>query len=140
MHRIRKPRKPWRVRLGMRTWGSLHRLAAGWPCRRCRPNMRVWMEGFHDAVNVRLGKPAFRAVSFGRFATGELEERQHAACLICFFVRTALRTIGGIPREDAGTPRLRRSQVPAADALGNGLEKGGPASDNSTPDDRRRPG
>ncbi len=102
--------------------------------------MRVWMEGFHDAVNVRLGKPVFRAVSFGRFATGELEGRQHAACLSCFFVRTALRGIGGIPREDTDTPRRRRSHVPAADALGNGVEKGGPAGDDSAPDDRRRAG
>ena len=137
MDRIRELRKPWRVRLATRVWGTLHRLAAGWPCRRCRPNMRVWMEGFHDAVNVRLGKPVFRAVSFGRFATEELEGRQHGACFSCFFVRIALRGIGGIPREDTGTPPWRRSH-PAPGALGNGLKKGKRASNNSAPDSRRR--
>ncbi len=123
MRRIREPRRPWRVRLGMRTWGSLHRLATGWPCRRCRPNMQVWMEGFHDATNVRLGKPVFRAVSFGRFVSGELDGRYHRACLGCRLLRMSLRFVAHTPESHARAPRRGALAEAARARIGNGTRE-----------------
>src|SRR3989442_12222305 len=62
-----------RIRFGRGLWKSLHRMADGWPCARCRPQMTVWMQGLHDAVNVRLGKPPFRPDPYARYASGSLE-------------------------------------------------------------------
>ncbi len=126
MRRIREPRMPWRVRMGMRTWELLHRLAAGWPCLRCRSNIREWMEGFHDATNVRLGKPVFRAVSFGRFASGELDGGYHRACLGCRLLRMSLRLVAGTPRDHARVPRRRALAEAARAGIGNGIRKEDP--------------
>ncbi len=126
MHRIREPRRPWRVRMGMRTWELLHRLAAGWPCRRCRPNMRAWMEGFHDATNVRLGKPVFRAVSFGRFASGELDGRYHRACLGCRFLRMSLHLVARTPWSQTRVLRRRTPAIAPRARIGNGIQEEDP--------------
>ena len=126
VHRIREPRKPWRVRLGMRTWELLHRLAADWPCRRCRPNIRVWMEGFHDATNVRLGKPIFRAVSFGRYASGELDGGYHRACLGCRLLRMSLRLVARTPWSQTRTPRRGAPAEGARAGIGNGIREEDP--------------
>ncbi len=126
MRRIRESGRPWRVRLGMRAWGLLHRLAAGWPCRRCRPNLRVWMEGFHDATNVRLGKPVFRAVSFGRFASGELDGGYHRACLGCRLLRMSLRLGARTTWDQARVPRRKALAEAAHAGIGNGIREEDP--------------
>ncbi len=126
MRRIREPRRPWRVRLGMRIWGLLHRLATGWPCRRCRPHMQVWMEGFHDATNVRLGKPVFRAVSFGRFAGGELDGGYHRACLGCRLLRMSLRLVSRTPWDQAQVPPGSARPKAARAGIGNGIREEDP--------------
>lgn len=74
-----------RIQFGRTLWRSLHGLADRWPCDRCRPSLVVWMQGLHDAVNVRLGKRPFRPDAFQRYASGSLEGRFHLGCFSCRF-------------------------------------------------------
>ena len=87
-----------KIRFGRTLWKSLHGLADGWPCARCRPEMIVWMQGLHDAVNVRLGKPPFRPDSYARYASGLLERGFHAGCLGCRIARAGSRFLARAPR------------------------------------------
>ena len=87
-----------KIRFGRTLWKSLHGLADGWPCARCRPQMMVWMQGLHDAVNVRLGKPPFRPDSYARYASGLLERGFHAGCFGCRVARAGSRFLARAPR------------------------------------------
>jgi len=87
-----------KIRFGRSLWKSLHGLADGWPCARCRPQMTVWMQGLHDAVNVRLGKPPFRPDSYTRYASGSLEHALHRGCLGCRVARAGARFLARAPR------------------------------------------
>ena len=88
--------------------------------------MRVWMEGFHDAVNVRLGKPVFRDISFGRFASGELDGRYHRACLGCRLLRMSLRLVARTPWSQARALRRREPAEAARARIGNGIQEEDP--------------
>ncbi len=92
-----------KIRFGRGLWRSLHRLADGWPCARCRPHMTVWMQGLHDAVNVRLGKPPFRPESYARYASGSLERGFHPGCLGCRIARAWSRFLARAPRPQIRT-------------------------------------
>src|SRR5256712_7569089 len=72
-----------KIRFGRGLWKSLHRMADGWPCARCRPQMTVWMQGLHDAVNVRLAKPPVPPGAEPRCASGSLARRFHPCGLGC---------------------------------------------------------
>ena len=87
-----------KIRFGRTLWKSLHGLADGWPCARCRPLMLVWMQGLHDAVNVRLGKPPFRPDSYAQYASGLLERGFHAGCFGCRVARAVSRFLARAPR------------------------------------------
>ncbi len=87
-----------RIRFGRTLWKSLHGLADGWPCARCRPQMMVWMQGLHDAVNVRLGKPPFRPDSYAQYSSGLLERGFHAGCFGCRVARAGSRVLARAPR------------------------------------------
>ena len=87
-----------KIRFGRNLWKSLHGLAHGWPCARCRPQMSVWMQGLHDAVNVRLGKPPFRPDAYARYASGLLERGFHAGCFGCRIARAGARFVARAPR------------------------------------------
>jgi len=87
-----------RIRFGRTLWKSLHGLADGWPCARCRPQMIVWMQGLHDAVNVRLGKPPFRPDAYAQYASGLLERGFHAGCFGCRVARAGSRVLARAPR------------------------------------------
>ena len=92
-----------KIRFGRSLWKSLHRMADGWPCARCRPEMTVWMQGLHDAVNVRLGKPPFRPESHARYASGSLERGFHPGCLGCRIARAGSRFLARAPRPQIRT-------------------------------------
>ena len=92
-----------KIRFGRGLWKSLHRMADGWPCARCRPQMTVWMQGLHDAVNVRLGKPPFRPDSYARYASGSLERGFHPGCLGCRIARAGSRFLARAPRPQIWT-------------------------------------
>ncbi len=119
--RERRPPNPVLTRLGAFTWVALRVLSQRWPCPQCRPNLTQWTEGLHDAVSSRLGRPPFRAVSFGRFTRGELEGRYHRACLGCRTLRLSLRLVARVPRGQTGAPRLRTRAEAAAVGIGNGF-------------------
>jgi len=87
-----------KIRFGRTLWKSLHGLADGWPCARCRPQMIDWMQGLHDAVNVRLGKPPFRPDSYARYASGLLERGFHSGCFGCRVARAGSRFLARAPR------------------------------------------
>ena len=87
-----------KIRFGRTLWKSLHGLADGWPCARCRPQMMAWMQGLHDAVNVRLGKPPFRPDSYAQYASGLLERGFHAGCFGCRVARVGSRVLARAPR------------------------------------------
>lgn len=86
-----------RIRFGRALWRVLHGVADRWPCRRCRPRMSDWMQGLHDAVNVRLGKPPFRSDSFARYESGSLEGPYHRLCFGCRLGRVASRWLARAP-------------------------------------------
>jgi len=92
-----------RIRFGRSLWKSLHGVADGWPCARCRPLMTVWMQGLHDAVNVRLGKPPFRPDSYAKYASGLLERAFHPGCLGCRVARAISRFLARAPRPQVWT-------------------------------------
>src|SRR5712691_9881362 len=94
-----------RARFGRTLWRGLHAMADQWPCRRCQPFMVTWMQGLHDAVNARLGKPAFRAESFARYSSGTLEGGFHRGCVFCRVARDGARLLARAPR----LPRPTRS-------------------------------
>src|SRR5437899_12837910 len=56
------------IRFGRGLWKSLHRMADGRPRARCRPQITVWMQRLHDALNVRRGQPPVRPDSYARYA------------------------------------------------------------------------
>ncbi len=87
-----------RLRFGRTLWRTLHGVAERWPCGRCRPRMSVWMQGLHDAVNVRLGKRPFRPDSFARYESGSLEGSYHRACFGCRLARVGSRWVARAPR------------------------------------------
>ncbi|HYU07529.1 MAG TPA: hypothetical protein VEM77_10175 [Thermoplasmata archaeon] len=87
-----------RLRFGRALWRMLHGVAEGWPCGRCRPRISVWMQGLHDAVNVRLGKRPFHPDSFARYESGFLEGPYHRACLGCHLARVGSRWLARAPR------------------------------------------
>src|SRR2546422_1070500 len=93
-----------KVRFGRSLWKSLHRMADGWPCARCRPEMTIWMQGLHDAVNVRLGKRPFRPDSYARYVSGSLERGFHSGCLGCRVARAGSRFLARAPRPQIQTP------------------------------------
>ena len=92
-----------KIRFGRSLWKSLHRMADGWPCDRCRPQTTVWMQGLHDAVNVRLGKPPFRPDSYAQYASGSLERGFHPGCLGCRIARAGFRFLARAPRPQVST-------------------------------------
>ncbi|HYT00323.1 MAG TPA: hypothetical protein VEO20_06620 [Thermoplasmata archaeon] len=87
-----------KIRFGRTLWRTLHSLADGWPCARCRPRMTVWMQGLHDAVNARLGKRPFRPDSFAQYASGALEGPYHPGCIGCRAARVGSRWIARAAR------------------------------------------
>ena len=93
-----------KIRFGRSLWKSLHRMADGWPCARCRPEMTIWMQGLHDAVNVRLGKRPFRPDSYAQYASGSLERGFHSGCLGCRAARAGSRFLARAPRPQIQTP------------------------------------
>jgi len=60
--------------------------------------MIVWMQGLHDAVNVRLGKRSFRPASFAQFVSGALEGGYHLSCFTCRIARQGARLVARAPR------------------------------------------
>jgi len=87
-----------KIRFGRTLWATLHDTADRWPCDRCRPELSTWMQGLHDAVNVRLGKRSFRPVAYGRFMSGALEGAYHGRCVGCRLVRLGARVLAQSPR------------------------------------------
>jgi len=83
---------------------GLHSLSERWPCARCRPAFVVWMQGLHDAVNVRLGKRPFRPDSFARFSSGDLDGAYHAGCFGCRLARRGSRLLARAPRSSGVHP------------------------------------
>ena len=67
--------------------------------------MVIWMQGLHDAVNARLGKPPFRAESFARYSSGALEGEFHRGCVFCRVARVGARLLARAPNP----PRPARS-------------------------------
>ena len=55
--------------------------------------MVVWMQGLHDAVNVRLGKRPFRPEAFARFSAGALNGSYHFGCFGCRVARWGSRLV-----------------------------------------------
>lgn len=92
-----------KIRFGRSLWKSLHGLADSWPCAQCQPQMSVWMQGLHDAVNVRLGKPPFRPDAYARYASGLLERGFHAGCFGCRVARAGSRFLARAPRPQIWT-------------------------------------
>jgi len=92
-----------KIRFGRGLWKSFHRMADGWPCARCRPQMTIWMRGLHDAVSVRLGKPPFHPDSYARYASGSLERGFHPGCLGCRIARAGWRFLARAPRPSVRT-------------------------------------
>jgi hypothetical protein len=92
-----------KIRFGRGLWKRLHRMADAWPCRRCRPQMTVWMQGLHDAVNARLGRPVFLPESYAQYSSGSLEGKFHPGCVGCRMARTGSRFLARAP-----TPDVRR--------------------------------
>jgi len=95
-----------KIRFGRHLWKTLHRIADGWPCRRCRPQMTVWMQGLHDAVNVRLGRPVFFPESYARYSSGSLDGGFHLGCIGCRVARVGSRLVARAP---SPYPRKSRS-------------------------------
>jgi len=90
---VRRVRMSLRIRFGRTLWTGLHRLSERWPCRRCRPSLVIWMQGLHDAVNVRLGKRPFRPEAFARFSAGALNGSYHFGCFGCRVARWGSRIV-----------------------------------------------
>ncbi len=82
-----------KIRFGRMMWSYLHESATRWGCERCRPSLSVWMEGLHDAVNLRLGKRVFKQGSLAKFRAGALEGRYHATCFGCRTFRVGARIL-----------------------------------------------
>ena len=95
---VRSVRTSLRIRFGRTLWTVLHGLSEGWPCRRCRPSMVAWMQGLHDAVNVRLGKRPFHPEALVRFSSGALNGSYHIGCFGCRIARWASRLVARTPR------------------------------------------
>ncbi|TLZ57065.1 MAG: hypothetical protein E6K15_04150 [Methanobacteriota archaeon] len=95
---MRRVRMSLRIRFGRTLWTGLHGLSERWPCRRCRPSMIVWMQGLHDAVNVRLGKRPFRPEALAQFSSGALNGSYHLGCFGCRIARWASRLVARTPR------------------------------------------
>ncbi|TLZ94754.1 MAG: hypothetical protein E6J95_03455 [Methanobacteriota archaeon] len=95
---------PFRRWLGKSLWKGLHGMSERWPCGRCQPSMVVWMQGLHDAVNVRLGKPSFSPSAFERFSSRALEGSYHRGCFGCRVARWGSRLVARTPRR-AGASR-----------------------------------
>ena len=90
---VRRVRMSLRIRFGRTLWTGLHGLSERWPCRRCRPSLVVWMQGLHDAVNVRLGKRPLRPEAFARFSAGALNGSYHFGCFGCRVARWGSRLV-----------------------------------------------
>ncbi|HLB66927.1 MAG TPA: hypothetical protein VJN63_00385 [Thermoplasmata archaeon] len=104
MHGASSLRVAFKIRFGQTLWMTLHKMADRWPCDRCRPELSAWMQGLHDAVNVRLGKSPFRPEAYGRFASGALEGGYHGTCIACRVARIGARVLAQSP-----PPRTNRN-------------------------------
>jgi len=87
-----------KIRFGRGLWKTLHRMAHGWPCRRCRPQMTVWMQGLHDTVNARLGRLIFVPDAYARYSSGSLEGGFHPGCIGCRIARASSRLLARASR------------------------------------------
>ena len=99
---VRSAGLAFKIRFGRTLWRTLHGVADDWPCDRCRPQMTLWMQGLHDAVNVRLGKRPFRPDSYARYSSGALEGGFHPGCLACRIARAGSRLLARAPKPAAG--------------------------------------
>ena len=93
---------PFRARFGRVLWIGLHGMSERWPCSRCGPSLTLWMQGLHDAVNVRRGKRPFRPDAFATFASGSLEGAYHRGCFGCRLARGGSRLISRAPQPSKG--------------------------------------
>lgn len=96
---MRRNATSFRRQLGKSLWKGLHGMSERWPCRRCQPWLVVWMQGLHDAVNVRLGKPPFHPEAFERFSSGALGRGFHRGCFACRVARWGSRLVAQTPRQ-----------------------------------------
>ncbi|MFQ5919847.1 MAG: hypothetical protein ACE5I4_07375 [Thermoplasmata archaeon] len=81
------------------------------------------MEGFHDAINVRLGRPLYKVASYNEFIAGGLRGRYHTTCLACLSLRGVLGAIQKVSR----TNSPGRASTRVSSLAGGGPANGRPA-------------